>query len=144
MIGVTSSRPHFRKPENFWWGKIYVFRPTRGSGFSRYQVMVKSTGVLLKTTRSLVPHARQTGVPIILINWSLLCMYFAQCLFYSYYSSLVIVMLLRLIGLKECRLGTQSLGLGWTLSKVGTRVGSEDDLLHPSPPHKLGMPSWSR
>ena len=52
-------------------------------------------------------------------------------------------MLLRLVGLKECGLGTQSLGLGWTLSEVGTRVVTEEDLFHPSPPHKLGMPSWS-
>ena len=32
-------------------------------------------------------------------------------------------MLLRLVGLKECGLGTRSLGLGWPLSEVGTQVG---------------------
>ena len=51
-------------------------------------------------------------------------------------------MLLRLVGLKECGLGTQSLGLGWPLSEVGTRVGAEEDLFQSSPPHKSGMPSW--
>ena len=34
-------------------------------------------------------------------------------------------MLIRLIGLNECGLGTHSLGLGWPLSEVGTRVGAE-------------------
>ena len=78
-----------------------------------------------------------------LINWGSPCLYFACCLLYSYHSSIVVGMLIRLILFKECWLGTQSLGLGWTLSKVGTRVGSEEDLLQSSPPHKSGMPSWS-
>ena len=60
---VLDSRPHFRNPENFQKGKIYVFRPTRGSGFSRYRVMVKYMGVMLRITRSLVPHVRQLIFP---------------------------------------------------------------------------------
>ena len=56
---VLGLRPHFRNAENFWKGKIYVFRPTRSSGFSSYRVTVKSPGVLLIRTRSLVPHLRQ-------------------------------------------------------------------------------------
>ena len=38
------------------------------------------------------------------------------------HSYLVIGMLLCLVGLKECGLGTQSLGLDWPLSEVGTRL----------------------
>ena len=51
-------------------------------------------------------------------------------------------MLLLLVGLKECGLETQSLGLGWPLSEVETRVGAEDDLFQSSQLNKLGMPSW--
>ena len=49
---------HFQNPEKFWKGKINVFRTMRGSGFSSYWLMVKSTGVLLRRTRSLVPNTR--------------------------------------------------------------------------------------
>ena len=35
----------------------------------------------------------------------------------------------------------ESLGLGWTLSEVGTRVGAL--LFRSSSPHNLGMPPWS-
>ena len=52
-------------------------------------------------------------------------------------------MLLRLVELKEYVLENQILGLGWTLYEVGTRVGAEEDLFQYSPPHKLGIPSWS-
>ena len=45
----------------------------------------------------------------------------------------VIGMLLRLVGLKERMLGTQSLGLDWPLSKVGT--GLEQNFC--SSPHRL-------
>ena len=120
---VPGLRPHFRKLKKFRKGKIYVFRPTRGSGLSRYQVMVKSPGVLLRRTRYLVPHARQLRIPILLINWSPLCLSFACCLFYLYHSSLVIGMLICIVGLKYYGLGTQTLALGWPLAKVGTWVG---------------------
>ena len=40
----------------------------------------------------------------------------------SVHSSLVIGMLIRPVRLKECGLGTQSLGLYWPLSEVGTRL----------------------
>ena len=52
---------------------------------------------------------------------------------YSYHSSLAIGTLLHLVGLKECGLGTQSLGMGWTMSDVGTRVGAEVYLFQSSP-----------
>ena len=48
MIGVTVSIPHFRKPEKFRKRRIHVFRPTLGSGFSSYWVMVKYLIVMLK------------------------------------------------------------------------------------------------
>ena len=57
--------------------------------------------------------------------------------------SLVIGELLRLIGLKECGLVTQSLELGWPLSEFGTRVRAREDLFHISSPHKSGMPYCS-
>ena len=60
---------------------------------------------------------------------------------YSYHSSLVIGMLLRLVGLKECGLGTCIIGLGSPMSKIGTCIGAL--LFQSSPPHKLGIPSWS-
>ena len=59
---VLGSRPHFLKLEKFRKGEIYMLRPTRGSRFSRYWVIVKSPGVLLRKTRSLVPHVRQLRV----------------------------------------------------------------------------------
>ena len=136
MIGVTGLSPHFRKPENFQKGKIYMFRTTRGNGSSHYQIMVKYTGVLLRRTRSLVPHSRQLRVTILLISWRPLILSLACCMLYSYHSYLVIGMLLCLVRLKEYVFDTQSLGLGWPLSEVGTRVGAEEDLFHPSPPHK--------
>ena len=42
---------------NFHKGKKYLFRPMRGSGFSRYWVMVNSQGVLLIRTSYLVSHS---------------------------------------------------------------------------------------
>ena len=60
---VLGLRPHFRKLENFWNGGIYMFRPMRNSGFSRYRVTVIYPGVLFKITRSLVSHAIQLRVP---------------------------------------------------------------------------------
>ena len=59
-------------------------------------------------------------VPLVKINWCLPCLPFARCLLYSFHLSLIIGMLPRFVGLKECGLGTQSLGLGWPLSEVGT------------------------
>ena len=56
----------------------------------------------------------------------------------SVHSYLVIGMLLRIVGLKECELGTQSLGLYWPLSEVGT--GFEQQIY--SIPHRYG-PSLS-
>ena len=47
MLGVTGSRPHFRKPENCRKGRLQMFRPTRSSEFSRCWVMV-SCGVLVQ------------------------------------------------------------------------------------------------
>ena len=105
--------------------------------------MVVSTGVLLRRPSSLVPHMRQLRVSILLINWCPRVCPSLVFLLYLYHSSLVIEILIFLVGLKDCRLRNQSLGMGWTLSKVVTPVVSEEELLHPSPPHKLGMPSWS-
>ena len=105
--------------------------------------MIKAPGVLLRITRSLIPHARQLRFPILLINCYLPCLSFAHCVLYSYHFSLVIGMMLRLVGLKECGLGTHILVLGWPLSEVVTRFGAEEDLFQSSPPHKSGMPSWS-
>ena len=51
----------------------------------------------------------------------------------SVHLSLVIDMLLRLAGLKECELETQSLGLDWPLSEVGT--GWEQHIFYS--PHRL-------
>ena len=51
----------------------------------------------------------------------------------SVHSSLVIGVLLRISGLKECGLGTQSLDLDWTLPKVG--IGLEQHIC--SIPHRL-------
>ena len=68
-------------------------------------------------------------------------MSFNSSLLYLYYSSPVIGMLLCLVGIKECGFGTQSLGLRWPLSTVGTRVVAL--LLQSSPPHNSVMPSWS-
>ena len=120
-----------------------MFRTTCGSGFSRYRVMVKYPGILLRTTRSFVPHARQLKSPILLFNWCPPCLSFTCFLLYSYHSSLVIGILLSLVVLKECGLSTRSLGMGWPLSKVGTPVGVEEDLFQSSPTHKSGTPSWS-
>ena len=75
------------------------------------------------------------------MNWCLTSLSFARCLLYLYHSSLVIGMLLRLVGIKECALGTQSLGMVCPLSDVGTRVGAL--LSQSSPPHNSGMPFWS-
>ena len=60
---ALGSNLHFLKPEKIWKGKIHVFRPTHGSGLSRYRVMISSKGVLLRQTRSLVSHTRQLKVP---------------------------------------------------------------------------------
>ena len=69
------------------------------------------------------------------------CLSFACCLMYSYHSSLVIGMMLCFVRLKYCGLDTRILGLGWPLSKVGTRVGAL--LFQSSPPHNLEIPLWS-
>ena len=87
------------------------------------------------------PTCEETEIPILLINFCFLCLSFARCLLYSHHLSLVIGMLLCLVGLKECWLGSRSLGLGWPLSKVGTQFGAI--LFQSSPPHNSGMPSWS-
>ena len=113
-----------------------MLRPTRGRELSRYRVMVKYLGVLLRRTR-------QLRVPIMFINWWPSSTSFARCMLYLYHSYLVIGMLLRLIGLKECGLVTQSLELGWPLSEFGTRVRAREDLFHISSPHKSGMPYCS-
>ena len=47
MLGVTGSRPQFRKPKNFQKGRLQMFRSTRSSEFSRCWVMV-SWGVLVQ------------------------------------------------------------------------------------------------
>ena len=90
------------------------------------------------------PTCEATESPVLLINWCPLCMYFSCCMLYSYHLYLVLGMLLRLVGLKECGLGTQSLGMGWPLSEVGTQVGLGEDLLQSSTLHKSGMASWYR
>ena len=60
---VLGPRTHFQEPEDFMKGKLYVFRPTRSSGFSHYRVMVKYPVVMLRRTMYLVPHKRQPRVP---------------------------------------------------------------------------------
>ena len=52
----------------------------------------------------------------------------------SVHSSLVIGMLLRLVGIKECGLGTWSLGLDRPLSEVGTGL---DQQICSSPHHLI-------
>ena len=51
---------------------------------------------------------------------SVLCLLPVVVAYVLVHSPLAIGMLLRLVGLKECGLGTQSLGLDWPLSEVGT------------------------
>ena len=63
-------------------------------------------------------------------------------MFYSYHLSLVIVMLLHLVGLKEYGLGTWIIGLGWPLSDLGKPVGRL--LFQSSQPHISGMKYWYR
>ena len=46
MLGVTGSRPQFRKPKSFRKGILQMFRPTRRSEFSRCWVIF-SWGVLV-------------------------------------------------------------------------------------------------
>ena len=101
MIGATGFSPQFRKPENFRKGKINVFRPMRGSGFSRYQIMVKSLGVMLK--KDLVPRPTQevTESTHSVKYWCPPCLSFACCMLYFFHSSLVIGMLFRLVRLKN-------------------------------------------
>ena len=65
-------------------------------------------------------HMRRLIFPLVKINWCPPCLPFARFMFYLFHSSLLIGILLRLVGLKECGLGTQSLGLCWPLSEVGT------------------------
>ena len=84
---VLGSRQHSWKHENSRKGKIYVFSPTRVSGFSRYRVMVKSPGVLLRRTSCLVPHARQLRFPFCYLSGDpvyFLC--FLSVVFISYVS----------------------------------------------------------
>ena len=54
----------------------------------------------------------------------------------------VIGMLLGPVGLREGVLVIRSLGLGWSLSNVGTSFVAL--LFQSSPPYNSGMPSWSR
>ena len=64
---------------------------------------------------------------------SVLCSLPVVVAYVSVHLSLVIGMLLRLVGPKECRFGTHSLGLDWPLSEVGT--GLEQQIC--SIPHRL-------
>ena len=64
---------------------------------------------------------------------SVLCSLPVVVAYVSVHLSLVIGILLCNIGLKECGLGTQRLGLDWSLSKVGT--GVEQQIC--SCPHRL-------
>ena len=112
-----------------------MFRPKRGSGFSPYRVMVKRQGVLVMD--NYVPftqHTRQLKVTLVKINCYPPCLSLALCLLYSFHSSLVIGMLLCLVGLKECRLVNQRLGMSWPLSDVGSGLEQKRAL---SSPHQL-------
>ena len=101
--------------------------------------MVKSQCVLSRKNQ--VPHVKSeaTESPIVRLNWCPVCLSFDFCLSYSYHSSLVIGMLLRLFGIKECAPGTRSIGPVWPLSEVGTWVRSL--LLKLLPPHNTDKPS---
>ena len=62
-----------------------------------------------------------------------LCLLPVVVSYVSVHLSLVVGMLLRLVGIKECRLGTQSLGLDWALSEVGNGLEQNTS----SSPHHL-------
>ena len=57
---VPGSRPRFRKTEKLSEGEEICVRPTRGSGFSHYQVMVNSQGVMYGLNMSIVSQAGAT------------------------------------------------------------------------------------
>ena len=108
-----------------------MFRPTRSSEFSRCWVTV-SPGSSEKNT---VPPVTREVTEDPYVNWCPLCLSFVRfvpcchCLcIRSFVPCHWNVGLLRLVGLKEYGLGTQSLGLNYPLSEVGT-----------PPPHNSGM-----
>ena len=132
MLGVTGSGPRFWKPEKLLEGKIVMFRLTRSSEFPRCWV-IDSPGCSEKNTFPPVTrevtesHSLWIGAPPCLS-----CVRFVPCCHCLCIRSFVPCHwnagLLRLFGLKEYGLGTQSLGLNCPLSEVGT-----------PPPHNSGM-----
>ena len=95
MLGVTGSRPQFRKPNNFLKGRLQMFRPTRSSKFSRCWVMV-SWGVLVHKNYVPCVTSEVTESPR-LCNWCprvrpLFVLLPGVVAYISVHSSLVIVM----------------------------------------------------
>ena len=86
-------------------GRYPCSGPTRGSRFSRYRVIVKSPVVLLRRTRSLVPHARQLIVPILFINWCpRVCTLLVVCCIH----------IIRLLSLAWCFVSSGLKNMGWS------------------------------
>ena len=113
MLGVTGSGPRFRKPAKLSEGKIVMFRLMRRSKFSRCWVIV-SLGCSEKNT---VPPVTREVTEYPYVNWCLPCLScvrFVPCCHCLCIRSFVPCHwnagLLRLVGLKEYGLGTQSLG----------------------------------
>ena len=113
MLGVTGSGPRFRKPEKLSEGKVVMFRLTRSSEFPHCWVIV-SPGC---SENSTVPPITRELIEDPYVNWCppcLSCVRFVPCCHCLCIRSFVPCHwnagLLRLVGLKEYRLGTQSLG----------------------------------
>ena len=86
MISSLVQKFTFESLRKFRKGKIHVFRPTCGSGFSCYRVMVNSKYFLLRRTRSLVSHARQLKVLFCQFNGApLLCHFLVVCCIHIIY-----------------------------------------------------------
>ena len=86
MISSLVQKFTFESLRKFRKGKIHVFRPTCGSGFSCYRVMVNSKYFLLRRTRSLVSHARQLKVLFCQFNGApLLCPFLVVCCIHIIY-----------------------------------------------------------
>ena len=90
----------FRKPEKISKGEDVRVWPTRSRGLSRYRVMVNSQGVISRNNQVPRVTSEATESPIGQLNWSPVCLSFSLCLLYSYYFSLIIGMMIRLVGLK--------------------------------------------
>ena len=125
---------HFRKPE-----KLLEEEDTSVQAHARQQILtlpgnVQISGCSVKKNQ--VPRLTReaTKSPIILINCCPTCLSFARCPLYSYHLSLGIGKLPRLVGIKQCVLGTRVLGVGW----VGPCPRLEPGLEHScSNPHHI-------